>query len=131
MSFNLYSILGVNTELDLEKAKTKILGNLKEAGVGSVAGNSVHFSSGAVAFIDIFEEQKELRTEVQANDEESRDEAQTIMYDILVAYFGARDPEHGWNDITNSVLSAKAQDAAALAATEAANEAAKTSEGEE
>ena len=131
MSFNLYSILGVNTELDLEKAKNRILANLKEAGVGSVAGNSVHFSSGAVAFIDIFEDQKEVRAEVQAPDEESRDAAQAIMHDALVTLFGPRDEENGWNDITNSVLSARAQDAAALAATEAANEAAKTAGGGE
>jgi hypothetical protein len=122
MSFNLYSILGVNTELDLEKSKIKILTNLKEAGVGSVAGNSVHFSSGAVAFIDIFEEHKELRAEVQANDEASRDEAQGILLTTLETFFGPRDQENGWNDITESVLANKAQDAAALAATEAANQ---------
>lgn len=114
MSNKQYSIFGVNTELDLEKIKAKVLQSLKLAKAGAVADNAVHFEFGATGFIDIFPEQTEIRAEVQADDEESLLQAQAIMQEHLFTILEI-DPETSeseWRNITNTVLSDQARVAA-------------------
>lgn len=117
MSNKQYSIFGVNTELDLEKTKAKVMQSLKLARVGAVADNAVHFESGATGFIDIFTEQSEIRAEVQADDEESLLQAQAVMQEHLFTVLEI-DPEASeseWRNITNNVLSEQARLAAEAA----------------
>ena len=114
MSFNYYSILGITTDLELEELKAKAISDIKAAKVGLVSDNNVHFPFDAVGFIDIFIDQKEIRAEVQAKDEEGRDKAQEIMKDLLqktVGYTDEPSTPHVWRDVTQAVLSARAKDA--------------------
>lgn len=114
MSTKLYSILGLNTEADLEKTKLEIMTSLKQAKVGSVADNAVFFSYEATGFIDIFPEQKEVRAEVQADDEESQAKAQATMQEHMFSVLGVEEgtTETVWRNITDAVLSDQARVAA-------------------
>jgi hypothetical protein len=114
MSFNHYSILGINTEKDLEELKVQALSDLKSAKIGTVADNVVHFPFGAVGFVDIFIDQKEIRIEVQAEDEESLAKGQELMQKSLyetVGYVEEPEKPHTWRDVTQAVLSEKAKEA--------------------
>jgi hypothetical protein len=114
MSTKLYSIFGINTEEDLEKTKVAVMQSLKKAKAGSIADNAIFFSYGATGFIDIFPDHNEIRGEVQADDEESKDKAQQTLQEHLFNVLEV-DPENFegvWRDITDSVLSDKARVAA-------------------
>jgi hypothetical protein len=124
MSNKLYSIIGVNTEENLENKKLEIMQSLKQAKVGSVADNAIFFSYGATGFIDVFPDHNEIRAEVQADDEDAKTQAQATMQEHLFSVLNIEEGtvETAWRDITDAVLSDQARVAAEKARNAATTE---------